>query len=69
MVKHIDGGRIEILRPTDEGVFGVWLLPDEGEPAAYRSNDQPKVPGFPMSFNVQELFDFAEKEWERRYPA
>jgi hypothetical protein len=69
LTKHVAGGRIEILKPNEQGVFGVYLLPDDGDSYAYRSNDPSKVTSFPKSYNVEELYAWAREEWAKRYPA
>ena len=64
--ERVDGGRVEVWLRKD-GLFGVTLLPDEGQPGypgiSFTSGDPPD--GFPESYDRGELKAWGRAHWEK----
>lgn len=66
-IEHVQGGRIEVWERED-GLFGVRLLPDQGEPDypghSYTSSESHK--GFPDKYDVEALKAWGRARWAER---
>ena len=64
---RVDGGRIDVwLR--DDGLYGVSLLPDEGQPGhpghSYTSTED--IEGFPPEYDQEALEVWGRAQWAER---
>ena len=66
-IEHVVGGRIEAWQRED-GLFGVRLLPNEGQPDypghSYTSTEGHD--GFPESYDVEALLAWGRARWAER---
>jgi hypothetical protein len=66
---HVPGGRIEVWR-RDDGLFGVSLLPDEGQedyPGYTYTSTEDNLPGdFPSSYDLEALKAWGRARWGER---
>jgi hypothetical protein len=66
-IEHVDGGRIEAWQRLD-GLFGVRLLPNEGQPGypGYSYTSTEAHDGFPDSYDVEALLAWGRAKWAER---
>jgi hypothetical protein len=65
--EQVDKGRVEVWQ-AENGIFGVRLLPDPGEPGfpgtSYVSTEDPD--GFANEFDADVLMEWAKRKWAER---
>ncbi len=64
---RVDGGKIEIWK-NEDGLFGVTLLPDEGQPGypGFSCTSAEGHTGFPETYDAEALKAWGQKRWSER---